>query len=139
MPRSARTHQIPRERGLLRRDNQDAILTHCDRWDIFLPSSHLPIPHLRRCLPPSPPTTPTSWDTWEHPIRSLASISPERSKATRSRGRLSLPTQRQLGSVHLAPGGRNESIDSHLPGQSSPFRYQDGRGVRTWGEMSTKR
>lgn len=119
MLRSAHTHQIPEVGGLLGRANQDAILTHRDRWDIFLPSSHPPPetstafpcprrPHLHESIPS---------DRWPRSARKVKGHSIAQG--------CPLPTPRQLGSVHLAPGGRNESIGSHLPGQSSPFSLQN--------------
>lgn len=106
--------------------NQDAILTHCDRWDIFLPSPHPPHPTSAAFPCPRRPRLHENIpsDRWPRSARkvkghSIAGVRP-------------LPTPRQLGSVHLAPGGRNESIGSHLPGQSSPFSFQDevrGDGV----------
>lgn len=103
-------------------------------------SSHPPIhsAHAAPC-PPSRPRLHESIpsDRWPRSARKV--------KGHSIAGGHPTPTPRQVGSVHLASGGRKESIGAHLPGQFSPFSLQEeGRGMvgRKGGEredMATKR
>lgn len=110
----------PRGGRVGRRANQDAILTPCDRWDVFLPTT----PPTALPAPPSHPRLHESIpsDRWPRSARKV--------KGHSIAGGHPTPSPRQLGSLHLASGGRNESIGAHLPGQFSPFSFlEEGRGM----------